>query len=80
MNFTKFYLLCPVRTREFTFDSVQFKVFDVLGNEIATLVNEELPTGSYKEEFNASDLVSGIYLYELKAGGFVETKKMILLK
>jgi Endonuclease/Exonuclease/phosphatase family/Secretion system C-terminal sorting domain len=59
---------------------VSLKVYDVLGNEIATLVNEELPAGSYKEEFNANDLVSGIYFYELKAGGFVETKKMILLR
>jgi len=59
---------------------VRLRVFDVLGEEVATLVNEELSAGSYKAEFNASDLVSGIYFYELNAGRFVETKKMILLR
>jgi hypothetical protein len=63
---------------------VTLKVYDVLGNEIATLVNEEEPAGEYEVEFNASsgirNLVSGIYFYQLKAGSFVETKKMILLK
>ena len=55
-------------------------VYDVLGNEIATLVNEEKPAGSYEVNFNASRLSSGIYFYKLQAGSFVETKKMILLK
>ncbi len=63
---------------------VTLKVYDVLGNEIATLVNEEKPAGEYEVEFNASsgirNLVSGIYFYQLKAGSFVETKKMILIK
>ncbi len=59
---------------------VQLKVFDVLGNEIATLVNEEKPAGSYEVEFNASNLSSGIYFYKLTAGSFSETKKMILLR
>jgi photosystem II stability/assembly factor-like uncharacterized protein len=59
---------------------VTLKVYDVLGNEIATLVNEEKPAGSYEVEFNASELSSGIYFYKLQAGDFVETKKMILLK
>ncbi|MCZ6702304.1 MAG: T9SS type A sorting domain-containing protein [Ignavibacteria bacterium] len=59
---------------------VRLRVFDVLGKEVATLVNEELSAGSYKAEFNASDLISGIYFYELQAGRFVETKKMILLR
>ncbi len=56
------------------------KVYDVLGNEIATLVNEEKPAGSYEVEFNASSLPSGVYFYQLQAGNFVETKKMVLLK
>lgn len=56
------------------------KVFDVLGNEIATLVNEYKPAGKYEIEFNASLLPSGVYFYQLKVGSFVETKKMVLLR
>ena len=61
-----------------TFTSL--KVYDVLGNEVATLVNEEKPAGSYEINFNASSLSSGTYFYKLQAGSFMETKKMILLK
>ncbi|NWG26903.1 MAG: T9SS type A sorting domain-containing protein [Ignavibacteriaceae bacterium] len=56
------------------------KIYDVLGNEVATLVNEFLPAGIYEAEFNASGLASGLYLYRLQTVGFVETKKMILMK
>jgi hypothetical protein len=61
---------------------VQLKIYDVLGNEVATLVNEEKIPGSYKVEFEIQnlELSSGIYFYKLQAGSFVETKKMILLK
>ena len=59
---------------------VSLKVYDVLGNEITTLVNEELSPGEYEVEFDAKQLTSGIYFYTLKAGSFVQTKKMILLK
>ena len=63
---------------------VSLKVYDVLGNEVATLVNEEKPAGSYEVEFKSSvgnvQLASGIYFYKLQAGSFVETKKMQLLK
>lgn len=59
---------------------VKIKVYDALGNEVATLVNEEKQAGEYEVEFNVSDLTSGIYFYRLQAGSFVETKKMILLK
>ena len=59
---------------------VIIKIFDILGNEITTLVNEEKPSGSYEVEFNATSLPSGIYFYQLLAGSFVETKKMILMK
>jgi hypothetical protein len=59
---------------------VTLKVYDVLGNEVATLVNEEKPVGNYEVEFNASGLASGMYFYRLQAGSFVQTKKMILLK
>ncbi len=59
---------------------VTLKVYDILGNEVATLVNEEKPAGTYEVEFNASGLPSGVYFYQLKTGSFVETKKMLLLK
>jgi hypothetical protein len=62
------------------FRFVSLKVFDVLGNEIAKIVDEELPIGEYNFNFNAADLNSGIYFYQLKTEGFVETKKMLLLK
>jgi len=63
---------------EITF--VTIKVYDVLGNEVATLVNEEKPAGSYEVEFIGTDLPSGIYFYKLHTASFVETKKMVLLK
>ena len=64
---------------------VVLKVYDVLGNEVATLVNEEKPAGSYEVEFSVGQnsilsISSGIYFYQLRAGKFVHTKKMILLK
>lgn len=59
---------------------VTLKVFDVLGNEVATLINEEKPAGIYEVNFNASEISSGIYFYKLQAGSLVETKKMILMK
>ncbi len=59
---------------------VNLKVYDVLGNEVATLVNEEKATGSYEVSFKAANLSSGVYLYKLQAGSFVEINKMLLLK
>jgi hypothetical protein len=56
------------------------KVYDVLGNEVATLVDEFREAGRYEIEFDASTLSSGVYFYRLQAGSFVETKKMILLR
>jgi|WetSurMetagenome_2_1015567.scaffolds.fasta_scaffold17810_3 hypothetical protein len=61
-------------------DFVSLKIYDVLGNEVATLVNEEKKAGIYEAEFNAAELSSGMYFYTLQAGSFVETKKMILLR
>ena len=58
----------------------KIKVYDVLGNEVATLVDEFRPAGSYVVNFDAEGLTSGIYFYKLQVGNFVETKKMILLK
>jgi hypothetical protein len=59
---------------------VIIKVYDILGREVATLVNEEKPAGSYEILFNAENLSSGIYFYQLQSGSFIETKKMILMK
>ncbi|MDZ7626672.1 MAG: ScyD/ScyE family protein [Ignavibacteriaceae bacterium] len=64
---------------------VTLKVYDVLGNEVATLVNEEKPAGTYEVKFDAIELwgggtTSGIYFYKLSAGSLVETRKMILMK
>jgi hypothetical protein len=56
------------------------KVYGVLGNEVATLVDEYKQAGNYEVEFDASVLASGIYYYQLSAGSLVKTKKMILLK
>ncbi len=59
---------------------VSLKIYNVLGKEIATLLNEEKSIGSYEVNFNAINIPSGIYFYRIEAGNFVETKKMILLK
>jgi uncharacterized Ntn-hydrolase superfamily protein len=59
---------------------VSLKVYDVLGKEVATLVNEEKPAGSYEVEFNGTKLSSGVYLYKMQAGSFTDTKKLILVK
>ena len=59
---------------------VSLKVYNILGSEVATLVNENLSAGSYRFNFDAAELASGIYLYELNAGNFREIKKMNLLK
>jgi hypothetical protein len=69
---------------------VTLKVYDILGREIATLVDEEKPAGEYEVEFNIANLsggisakggyASGVYFYQLKAESFVETRKMVLLR
>ena len=59
---------------------VTLKVYNILGKEVATLVKEERSAGSYEVEFDASSLPSGVYFYQLKAGSFIKTNKMILLK
>ncbi len=60
--------------------NVSLNIYDILGNKIATLVNEQKSSGVYEVEFNADNLSSGIYFYKLHAGSFVESKKMILLR
>ena len=59
---------------------VSLKIFNTLGEEIETLVNEEKPVGTYEVNWNAVNLPSGVYFYRLQAGDFVQTRKMILLK
>lgn len=73
----------PITTIQYTLSkrqSIAMKVFDVLGREAATLINEEKQPGVYEVEFDASELSSGIYFYQLKAGSAIQTKKMILIK
>jgi hypothetical protein len=59
---------------------VVIKVYDILGNKIATLMDEVKPAGTYELTWNAADLPSGVYFYQLKAGSYMNTKKMILMK
>jgi hypothetical protein len=73
----------PVTNIKYTISGRQFvtlQVYDVLGNKVITLVNEEKSSGSYELDFNASNYPSGIYFYRLQAGDYVETKKMVLMK
>ncbi|MCU0415057.1 MAG: T9SS type A sorting domain-containing protein, partial [Ignavibacteriaceae bacterium] len=64
---------------------VTLKIYDLLGNEVATLVDENKPAGKYKIEFNVAqvsrpEMASGIYFYQLTSGEFIQTKKMVLIK
>jgi hypothetical protein len=59
---------------------VELVLYDILGAQVVVLVNEEQEAGNYKINFNDGRLVSGVYFYRLKAGNFIETKKMVLLK
>lgn len=82
---TKIRFAVPSFNADKTNNLVTLRVYNILGNEVATLVNEEKSTGTYEVEFNSVDsqmneLPSGIYFYKLTAGGFVQTRKMVLLK
>ena len=73
----------PVTTIEYSIPQKEFvtvKIYDVLGKEIKTLVNEEKIAGYYQIEFEAKGLSSGVYFYQLQAGSFTNTKKLILLR
>ena len=73
----------PATNIKFQIPSTSFvtlKVFDVLGREVATLVNEEKTAGTYSAQWNAGSVASGVYFYRLKAGEYVATKKLILLR
>lgn len=73
----------PSTTISFNLSSRSFvfvKVFDLFGREVATVVSEELPAGTYARQWNAAGLASGVYFYRLQAGSFSETKKLTLLR
>ena len=60
--------------------NITLKIYDKLGREIITLVNEEKAPGNYEVKFDGSNLTSGVYFYRLQAGSFSETKKFVLMK
>jgi hypothetical protein len=59
---------------------VTLKVFNILGEEVTTLVSDRLFTGSYSYEWDASNLANGVYLYRLQAGDYIETRKMVVMR
>jgi hypothetical protein len=63
-----------------TYTSVQLKVYDLLGREVATLVNQKQAPGNYSVQFDATNLSSGVYFYKLQSGSFIVTQKMILMR
>jgi hypothetical protein len=60
--------------------NVLLKIYDILGEEVATLVNEEMDAGWYSIDFNASGYSTGVYIYRMQAGNYINTKKMLLMK
>ena len=78
---TKIKFSIPGRTEYYSAPQiVTLKVYDVLGNEVATLVNEEKQPGNYEVEFDAVGISSGVYFYQLREGKFIESKKMLFIK
>ncbi|MCZ6702371.1 MAG: T9SS type A sorting domain-containing protein, partial [Ignavibacteria bacterium] len=59
---------------------VTLKIYNALGEEVAVLLDKELTTGTYEFEWNANNIPSGVYFYQLKTNGFMETKKMLMIK
>ncbi len=76
---TKIKYTIPFVDKNFS-STIELKVYDVLGKEVATLVNEKQNSGNYEVNFDASEFSSGIYFYQLTAGKFIKTKKMMLMK
>jgi hypothetical protein len=73
----------PSTNIQYTLNNLEFvslKVYDSLGKEISTLVNQDKPAGNYEIEFNGGNLTSGVYFYRMQAGSFSATKKFILMK
>jgi len=77
---TKIKFTIPITLSGVEGSLVTLKVYDVLGNEVATLVNKEKPAGEYEFEFYGNGLTSGVYFYQLRAGNFIQTKKMLMIK
>ncbi len=77
---TKIKFDIPIDSRILRNDNVVLKVFDLLGREVATLLNEKLQPGTYEVTFDAAELPSGVYFYRLTAGVFTDTKKLVLIK
>jgi len=77
---TKIKFTIPVTISDVEGSMVTLKVFDVLGNQVATLVDEYKPAGIYDVDWNASNYPTGVYFYQLNAGQYTETKKMVYLK
>jgi hypothetical protein len=63
-----------------TFSYTSLRVYDILGREVTTIFSGAIPAGSYTRQWDASDVPSGVYFYQLKAGSYLETKKLVLLK
>ena len=73
----------PVTNLEFGISNLRFvtlKVYDMLGKEVSTLVNEKQSPGTYQVEFDAGSLTSGIYFYRLTSGDFTDTRRMMMIK
>lgn len=73
----------PVTNIEFSIPNVEFvtlKIYNTLGQEVVKLISERLTAGTYKYEWDASGLASGVYLYRIEAGDYLEVKKMVLIK
>ena len=82
MNPTTSVIFTIFRSTEYysVLQNVTLKVYDILGNEVATLVDENKPAGMYNVQCIMNNASSGVYFYKLKAGSFTETKKMLLMK
>ena len=76
---TKIKFDIPLISNE-TLQNVRMVVYDILGKEVATLVNEKLKSGSYEVSFDGSNVSSGMYFYQLKTGNYVSTKKFVLVR
>jgi hypothetical protein len=73
----------PITTIKYslpTTSDIRLDIYDILGRKVATLVNNEQPAGNYQVTWNADNVTSGMYFYKIKAGGYTETRKMLLLK
>ena len=80
MRFSLLFVLCIFSALFMQSTFAAIVIYDLLGKEIETIVNEQLNAGTYAAEWYASDYPSGIYYYKFSAGDYTETKKMVLIK